>query len=53
MLGDGVVRNRVLFWPSISLSFLLVIQMEIDIKWPAVIERLTFRDKIRVRVVSA
>lgn len=53
MVDDGVAGNRVLFWPLVSLSCLLVILMEIDANGPTVIQRPAFRDKIRARVVSA
>lgn len=46
-MGDGVVGNRVLFWPLVSMSCLLVVLTEIVVKRPVVILRTAFRDKIR------
>lgn len=53
MVEGGVVGNRALLWPLVSLGCLLVTLKEVDVKWPVAIERPTFRDKIRARVVLA
>lgn len=47
LVGDGVVGNRVLFWPLVGISCLLVVLTEIVVKQPVVILRTAFRDKIR------